>query len=638
MLLAIVLLVLYQKINRRQVKNIDIFAKSIVLWNVWSFMLVEILSCINLLIRPIVLAGWYVFDFVLVILVFYKAKNQTEHFIQELAVRIRRNTGLLLKAEWYYIILLVAGTAAVVLALFIPPYNWDSMTYHLPRIMQWAQNQTVAHYAANDVRQLASPVLAEFINLQVYLCSGKKDILFNMLQTVSYLVDTWFIYEIAKKIGTSKRYAALAAFLFMTMPSAFGEALNTQVDLFATLWLLLFVHYYIDLFEAKAISADKETVSKVVIMALCVSFGYLAKPSVDVGMACLLVLLLVKCFLRHNVWKNMMQLFLAAVPFVLLPLLPELVRNYLTFSSLGNSAVGASQLIGTLRPNYVLVSIIKNFAHNIPNVYLYNSKVMVEKGVALLAMLFRVELNDPSISEGGLEYIMKEPPVYGHDTATNPLVMILAIICFVRCLVRIKKKKNSGNRYTLYSMALFIFFCGIVRWEPYVSRYMLSYLALLCPMIGYQMQEHWAGVKDTAIVYFLGIMSLLSLISFHKEMIPEVGSEREAGYFVKAEGMYPEYAWVFSQIRERGYETIGIKLSSSNFEYPMWQLSGNSILRIENVLVENESAKYEDNAYIPDCIIMDAHRALEEVVVHGQEYNIAEEFRENDRIVVLVKK
>lgn len=645
MLLAIVLLVLYQMINHKQGKKIEFFANGIVVWNVWSFGVVELLSCLNLLIRPMVFAGWIVLDCALLILIFHVTKNEVERQLQELKGRMQRDIRLLAKLEWYYVILWITGLVVVILAIFTLPYNWDSMTYHLPRIMQWTQNQTVAHYATNDVRQLASPVLAEFVNLQVYLLSGKRDNLFNMLQAVSYLIDTWFVYEIAVKIGTNKKYAALAAFLFMTMPSAFGEALNTQVDLFATLWFLLFVYYYIDLFEENVILANKETIFKVIVMALCISFGYLTKPSVDVGMACLLVVLLVKCILKRNNWKDMVKLFMTAIPFVIFPLVPELIRNYLTFSALGNSAVGASQLIGTLRPNYVLVSMIKNFAHNLPNIYLYNSKELVERSVALLATLFRVDLNDLSISEGGLEYAMKEPPVYGHDTATDPLVMGLTIICFALFLFCTKKKKNAGNRYTLYSMFLFLLFCAIVRWEPYVSRYMLSYLAMLCPMIGYQMQDlalcgRKKDIREDAvpIVYFLGIASLFSLISFHWEKIPGTGSERSMGYFVQAEGMYPEYAWVLSQIEEKGYQTVGIKLSSSNFEYPIWQLLGSSVLQIENVLVDNESAKYEDNSYVPDCVIMDAHRAPEEITIHGQDYYIAEEFRGNDRIVVLVKK
>lgn len=59
------------------------------------------------------------------------------------------------------------------LALGTIPYNWDSMTYHLPRIAYWRQNRSIAHYATNCIRQISSPVLAEFVNLHVYiLCRG----------------------------------------------------------------------------------------------------------------------------------------------------------------------------------------------------------------------------------------------------------------------------------------------------------------------------------------------------------------------------------------------------------------------------------------------------------------------------------
>ncbi len=36
---------------------------------------------------------------------------------------------------------------------------------------------------------------------------------------------------------------------------------------------------------------------------------------------------------------------------------------------------------------------------------------------------------------------------------------------------------------------IFIIFCCLVRWEPYVSRYMISYLALLCPMIAFETED-----------------------------------------------------------------------------------------------------------------------------------------------------
>ena len=87
------------------------------------------------------------------------------------------------------------------MAMRIVPYNWDSLTYHLPRIMHWVQNKSVAHYATNIDRQIASPPLAEFINLHIYLLMGKKDVAFNLLQCMSFGFCIVLTVAIAKKLG-----------------------------------------------------------------------------------------------------------------------------------------------------------------------------------------------------------------------------------------------------------------------------------------------------------------------------------------------------------------------------------------------------------------------------------------------------
>lgn len=642
MLIAIILLVLYQIVRSNQKCISDIGARSVIIWNIWSFMIVEVLSSLRLLTRQMVFTCWGIFDFVLFLLLIRTTKSTC--FWKTIRHKMNENIRKMSLLKWYHMILIITGTIVLVFALFTVPYNWDSMTYHLPRITHWAQNQSVSHYAANDVRQLASPVLAEFINLQVYLYLDKRDFLFNMLQAVSYLVDAWFIYVISRKIGVNDKLSSLSVFLFMTMPIAFGEALNTQVDLFSTLWLLIFVSYFIDLFEIDSIRADKETIIKVISMALCVSLGYLSKPSVNIGMALLLVFLLVKCLCRHDKWSELLKLFLIAFPFVFLLLVPEGIRNYQTFLRLSDPAVGARQLIGTLRPNYIIVNIIKNFAHNFPSIYCYNSEEFIAQIVSVVAVMLGVELNSPTISEDGLEYVLREPPVYGHDTATNPVILILAIVCFIACLIHIKKRKSIGNRYSIYSMVLFVVFCGVVRWEPYVVRYMLPYLALLCPMVGYQLYEMEFGDRKyierafVTITYYLCITTLCSLVLYHYECIPQKGQERITGYFVDDKGMYPEYTWVFSTLKEDGCQTMGLKVSSLNFEYPMWKLSKYTMDRIENVLVENVSFKYEDITFIPDCVIMDKQFVSEEMVIHGQKYYIPEKFQNNERLAVLYKE
>lgn len=122
----------------------------------------------------------------------------------------------------------------------------------------------------------------------MYILSGKKDILFPLLQCFSMLTNIWLIYNIARKIGCRKLYAYLAAFLFYTSPSAFGEALTTQVDQFASVWLIIFVYYYLDMisFELR-FKYERKILKKCIYMGLCIVWGYLTKPSVLVAKALL---------------------------------------------------------------------------------------------------------------------------------------------------------------------------------------------------------------------------------------------------------------------------------------------------------------------------------------------------------------
>ncbi|MCM1135859.1 MAG: hypothetical protein NC400_09835, partial [Clostridium sp.] len=288
-----------------------------------------------------------------------------------------------------------------------------------------------------------------------------------------------------------------------------------------------------------------------------------------------------------------------------------------------------------------------NFAQNWPNIYLYDSAQWMSKIVMLFAKVLRVNINDESIAEDGMEYRLPEAPVYGHDIAINPVVVILATFCFIWCLCHIRKNRKIGDMYTVWVMLLFIMFCGVVRWESFVSRYMLPYLALLCPLIGWQAQT-LAG-KSTggnlrqgtvSIIYFLCITEMISLSRYHQELWHEEASVRPEGFFAQNKGIRQEYLETLDWVRENGYKKIGLKLSGLNYEYPVWYILDTPEVQIEHVLVENQSAVYEDESYIPDCILGDVNlsEGFDYIIMHDIEYCKAEQFIENERMAVYLPK
>lgn len=541
------------------------------------------------------------------------------------------------KESPYYIILLVIGLAVLVLAFITTPNNWDSMTYHLPRIVYWTQNRSVEHYATNSLRQISSPVLAEFVNLHVYILCRGHDFLFNLLQAVSYLTCAVMVGAIADKLGCDRKFRFLAVLLYMSMPIAYAEALTTQVDNFATVWLLFFVYLLLDLIkQRKKLTFDTSSVRSVCAMGLCVAWGYLAKPSVCFGMVIFAVWLLIVCIARKDRVLDLLRLVCCALPCVVLPLLPELLRNFRTFHAYASSGTGARQLVGTLQPSYLFINFLKNFSFNLPTALLKDSDEFFMKFAVKAAEFLHVELNAKSIAEEGLEYNLHSPNTYGCDTAVNPLIMWLFIFCSVWAVCQVKKTdwKAFANGYLLTSVISFCIFCTVLRWEPFVSRYMVSYLALLCPMIASQVQmrtkgEHRKPLRYAfiGIIAFLGVMEAISLTWFHRCIWAYEGANnRPYGYFTSRRDPASYYAALTDQIKSKQYQSVGLYLmKADDYEYPLWvMLDG---CRIEHVNVENESAIYADRDFTPDCIIWLGPEP-EDVVINGREYGKVTDFGE----------
>ena len=221
-MIILILLSCYFALKANENKLIESWCRAAAAFVALAYFSLEILSIFRMVTRAALLVFWSAVFAALMILFFlriYKGKDCLKALAARLAGAIKRHKTAC-----------VLAAALLFLAVYTVPYNWDSMTYHLSRIAMWAQNSSVAHYATNNIRELSAPVLAEFLNLHIYILSGKKDTFVNVLQCLSALSNVWLVYEIARKIGCKRLYAGLAAFLCYTSPSMFGEALTTQVD------------------------------------------------------------------------------------------------------------------------------------------------------------------------------------------------------------------------------------------------------------------------------------------------------------------------------------------------------------------------------------------------------------------------
>ncbi|MEG4346040.1 hypothetical protein QUB70_22565 [Microcoleus sp. A003_D6] len=130
--------------------------------------------------------------------------------------------------------------AVGLIAVVAPPNNWDSMTYHMSRVVHWMQNRSVEHYPTSYVPQLYHPPWAEFAIMHFQILSG-GDRFANLVQWLSMVGSAIAVSLIAKQLGANVRGQVFAAVFAATLPMGILQGSSTQNDYAVCFWVVCFV-------------------------------------------------------------------------------------------------------------------------------------------------------------------------------------------------------------------------------------------------------------------------------------------------------------------------------------------------------------------------------------------------------------
>ena len=134
--------------------------------------------------------------------------------------------------------LVLAAIAALLgyellLALTVPPTNWDSLTYHLSRAVAWADHGGIYRIAnapterMNDFQPLAEQEL-----LFLFVATGRGTLL-ALPQYLAELAILLAIYGTGRRLGFEPRATVCSAFLFASFGLVVSQAASAQNDLIA---------------------------------------------------------------------------------------------------------------------------------------------------------------------------------------------------------------------------------------------------------------------------------------------------------------------------------------------------------------------------------------------------------------------
>jgi len=490
------------------------------------------------------------------------------------------------------VLLLVLFLGSV--ALLTPTTNWDSLTYHLPRMMHWIQNQSVEHYPTGCISQLQMGPWAAFLQTHLFLL-WNGDRLANLVQWSAMAGSIIVVTLIARQLrpreaGRGLRIELFTALLTVTLPTGIVESITSQTDYVATFWLASFTSLVLSLWR------DPDNLWYLGAAALACGLGALTKITFVIYVAPLGLAAGLWMICRWRKPSRIMARTLVFVSLAVSLILPHAFRNREVFGSPTSSrSTQQSGLNKHVSFNATLSNIIRNAALHTNTGITPLTRGLNDFLKAACSLTGRgVSDPDNTFPPEAFKFQNKFA-VYDSETG-NAYHLGLIVLAVIVSVCRWKQNRPV-LAYTSLFAASYVLFCAVLRWQQWNSRYHLAYFVLLMPMAAVVLVSHvprWL-VSGTALglISFAGVVvainqsrpvfnpTYLAQSRFRKMLF-----EQGPLYCEKLETMAGDI------VRSR-CQNAGLKLNSDDAEYPLWVVLRNQGFtgRINHAQVDNESAR-----------------------------------------------
>lgn len=453
-------------------------------------------------------------------------------------------------------------------AFSFPPNNWDSMTYHLPRVMHWSINSSVHFYPTSIDRQLFSQPGAEFLLLHCFLLTG-DDRWFNFLQWISLLGSAIGVSCIAGLLGAGTRGQLLSALFVTTLPTAILESTSTQNDLFVSFWVVAFVTLVLQyqqqssriIFYAASMALGLSTLAKatnlVVIPFIVYFFIILWKKEVARIFVCvgIVLLLITGHYIRSWEWNNQSSLISFQQYDILFKRNTPAAITINALFQIGSELMlpldtANKSIEGSLQKTTVLLGLSTDYKN------MYARKF--------------TGLSDPSL-------------VFHEDYAPNPLHLIL-IIALLLFLWRFKPEWKIWL-YASAVLASSLLFAIIIKWNPWVTRLHLPLFMLSAPLVGVLIGR-WKGLS-VGISFVLLAAAVMVIIYHHSRPLSKLdltlNSHRREYYFLPKPDSFSPYQTAARIILDAKCHDVGLIEDGDSWEYPLWAFTGFGAVRFQKL-------------------------------------------------------
>lgn len=536
----------------------------------------EILSALNLINFPAILVFWIALDLGLGTYYYYLVKHRSR--------KIPRFTLPKMTILSWGIFLGISSIVICVgmVAVLAPPNNWDSMTYHMARVMHWMQNGNLAHYPTYYSAQLVHPPLAEIAIMHLQILSG-GDRFANLVQWFAMVSCLIGVSLIARQLGAKQTGQWLAAVFCATLPMGILQGSSTQNDYAVALWIVCLISFTLTLVSSTSISTP-------VILAIGSSLGLaLFTKSSAYFLSFPWIVWAVFYLWSAKKWEfARYAISIFAISFLFN--VGHYLRNLEVFGSpisAGDHKYANQAEIYSLPT--LLSNIIRHLSMHVDIVRYFNLQHWLtpitgklEKLVYLIHQyVLKLDPSDPRITMPGYTYKVLGLS-FNEDVAVNPLHFLIILLAIFIFIFRKNLRKNQITRlYLTSAIGGFIIFCLLLKLQPYSVRHHLPFFVLFSPFVGLVFSH---SMKTSLLNLLLSILIVTSLPwLFNNSFRPIVGKNsiftlpRNDMYFLQREHLKNSYFETANAIAKQNCTSIGLSLgwdkpTSNIWEYPFWPL------------------------------------------------------------------
>ena len=149
--------------------------------------------------------------------------------------------------SWALVLAVVASLGVILLvhiriAAAYLPNNYDSLTYHLPRVMYYMGHHTLAQFHSDDIRQVYFPFNYNLLQLFCLIYSPPHEVI-NFINVIAWVIAGLGVYRVSRLCACSCNGALIATWLALTGAEVLAQANTTTLDLSTAAALLAAVGF-----------------------------------------------------------------------------------------------------------------------------------------------------------------------------------------------------------------------------------------------------------------------------------------------------------------------------------------------------------------------------------------------------------